>query len=96
MNTPGPGSLEHGALAKLKAGDPAGAEADLLGALSTVTAGHERPRLWEVVGEARLAHGFAFEAAQANSVGVKLPASGPNLKCGLSVTPMGRIVRGAN
>lgn len=65
MNTPGPGSLEHGALAKLKAGDPAGAEADLLGALSTVTAGHERTRLWEVVGEARLAQGFAFEAARA-------------------------------
>ncbi|MFN7163481.1 MAG: putative 2OG-Fe(II) oxygenase [Hyphomonas sp.] len=64
MTAPGPTPLEHRALARLKAGDAAGAEAELVATLVSVPAA-ARPRLWEIIGEARLAQGYALEAARA-------------------------------
>ena len=63
MTSP-PSSLEHQALARLKAGDAAGAEQDLLGALTAVT-GASRSRILAALGEARLAQGYALEGAKA-------------------------------
>jgi len=60
-----PASPEPRALARLKAGDAAGAEAELVTALAATPAGPVRARIWEAISEARLAQGYAFEAAQA-------------------------------
>ena len=62
--SPDPSPLERRALARLKAGDPAGAEAELMAALEAAPRA-DRPRLWEAIGEARLTQGFALEAARA-------------------------------
>jgi uncharacterized protein (TIGR02466 family) len=64
MTPPVPGPLERAGLARLKAGDAAGAEADLLNALASAGA-LAGPRIWESIGEARLAQGYALEAAHA-------------------------------
>jgi len=58
-----PSPLERQALARLKAGDAAGAENDLASALGAAT-GAARARLLEMVAEARLAQGYALEAAR--------------------------------
>jgi uncharacterized protein (TIGR02466 family) len=63
MSPPGPFELR--ALARLKAGDAPGAESDLLTALAAASADPDRARIWEAIGDARSAQGYAFEAAQA-------------------------------
>lgn len=62
--TSAPSPLERQALARLKAGDAAGAEADLSSLLTAAT-GAARARLYEALGEARFAQGYALEGAQA-------------------------------
>ena len=64
MTPPAPGPLERAGLARLKAGDAAGAEADLVSALAGAGA-FGKARIWEAIGEARLAQGYALEAARA-------------------------------
>ena len=65
MATPAPTPAEQQALARLKAGDAAGAETDLVRLLSIAVNPDLRTRLSEALAEARLAQGFAFEAAEA-------------------------------
>ncbi|MBU4567473.1 MAG: tetratricopeptide repeat protein [Alphaproteobacteria bacterium] len=65
MNPAGPSPLERQALARLKAGDAAGAEADLIAVLAASPAPAARARIWEAIGEARYAQGLALEGARA-------------------------------
>lgn len=62
--TTAPSPLERQALARLKAGDAAGAEADLASLLAVAT-GAARARLLEALAEARFAQGYALEGARA-------------------------------
>lgn len=65
MNAAAHSPLERQALARLKAGDAAGAESDLLAALEVATAPAARSRIWEAIAEARYTQGFAMEGAVA-------------------------------
>lgn len=60
-----PSLQERQALARLKSGDAAGAEADLLAALQAASAPAVRSRIWEAIAEARYAQGLAMEGAAA-------------------------------
>ncbi len=64
MSPSAPTPSELQALARLKAGDAAGAETNLVRLLSIAVAPAQRVRLSEALAEARLAQGFAFEAAE--------------------------------
>ncbi|HAY06094.1 MAG TPA: putative 2OG-Fe(II) oxygenase [Hyphomonas sp.] len=60
--TTGATYTEQQALARMNAGDPAGAEAALLAALPSAT---HRARIWELIAEARRLQGYFLEAADA-------------------------------